>query len=987
MRFQQDPSFSGQPANRWLGLGLALAAAVAGLDLALGDDAVLVGLLVAPPLIAGIRAGPVATGAVAATSLLLAILLGIPDEILGSVDHLVQCLVVTTGGVLAIAIGHLREERETAAARLAAQQAVAHALAESRTLAGATQRILSAIGETLGWQVGILWLRDPTGERLCFNEAWLAPGRPRPDFLDRVQSHVFRRGEGLPGRVWASGRPVLIPDLRRDPDLRGDALLGESGLAGLLAFPLCDGDVRGVVTFFSDRARAADRELLEMALSFGRLVTEFLERVEAVGAAELNERRHEAILESAIDCVITINHQGRIVEFNPAAEATFGYSRDDAMGRELAELIIPPHLRDRHRAALARYVETGEGPILNRRLELEAMRSGGETFPVELTVTRVGLESPPLFTGYLRDISERQRSERQLREAEERFRTAFDHAPIGMALVSLEGRFLRANRAMRDITGYSEEELTEKGFASITTAGDAARDVEALPRLVSGELSDYHTEKRYRHAEGHLVWVHLSVSLVRDSAGEPSHFIAQVQDITERKRVEDQLAHQALHDSLTELPNRVLFADRLGLALTRSRRAASALALLFIDLDRFKAINDSLGHAAGDQVLATLAERLRQSVRPHDTVARLGGDEFTVLCENLDGEAAARAIVDRLRNAIEAPQLVGQREVFVTASIGIAMADPYRDTPDTLLSKADAAMYRAKQRGVGREELFEERMRPRALEGLRTETQLRRALARNELTVYYQPQVDLATEAVIGAEALVRWDHPERGCLAPAEFIAIAEETGLIVPIGELVLREACQQAQRWSAARPDSRPLMIALNLAPTQVAQMGLDQLVRRALETSGVDPETLCLEITERTLMGNAPSTVTQLLALKGMGVRLALDDFGTGYSSLGYLRRFPVDFIKVDRSFVEGLGRRAEESAIVAAIVNMGHSLGATVIAEGVEREDQLSELRDLGCDLAQGHLFAPARPPAELDELLAAPGPGRRAGHASRTAAS
>jgi EAL domain-containing protein (putative c-di-GMP-specific phosphodiesterase class I) len=323
-----------------------------------------------------------------------------------------------------------------------------------------------------------------------------------------------------------------------------------------------------------------------------------------------------------------------------------------------------------------------------------------------------------------------------------------------------------------------------------------------------------------------------------------------------------------------------------------------------------------------------------------------------------------------MREAVEAP-FGGEddRETYVTACIGIALSQNGEDTPESLVSHADAAMFDAKRRGKGRHELFDERMRAQTVAHLQVETDLRRAVEREELRVFYQPQIDLETGSMVGLEALVRWQHPERGLLGPADFIPLAEDTGLIVPLGEFLMLETCRQASRWAAARPDSRPLRVAVNLSPTQLAQPDLTTLVDNALTDTGIDPSMLCLEITESVLMSNAPSTITLLLALNGMGVRLAIDDFGTGYSSLGYLRRFPVHLLKIDRSFIEGLGRRADDSAIVAAIVSMTQALGLSVLAEGVETPEQVDELGDLGCDLAQGYLFAPPRPAAEIEHLL------------------
>jgi diguanylate cyclase (GGDEF)-like protein/PAS domain S-box-containing protein len=553
--------------------------------------------------------------------------------------------------------------------------------------------------------------------------------------------------------------------------------------------------------------------------------------------------RKAAMMDAALDCVITMDRHGRVLEWNPAAERTFGYSHDDAVGRELAELIVPPSLRDSHRAGLSRYLSSGSSSILGERLELTGMRSDGSELPVELTVTSVEEDGEEIFAGFVRDI-------------------------------------------------------------------------------------------------------------------------------TDRKQMEDKLERMALHDPLTGLPNRTLFLDRLTQALHRSRRKGTQNALLFVDLDGFKGINDGLGHGAGDEVLSATAVRLVESVRPADTIARFGGDEFTVLCEDVPRREEAVAIARRLREAIEVPLEVFGDKLSLTASTGVVLSAFGRGSPESLLSEADSAMYRAKERGPGRIVVYDEEMRSHDDDGRMVEEELRRALERDEFRVVYQPQVDLATGAFVGAEALVRWDHPERGTVSPAEFIPLAEEAGMIGPIDELVLRRACQQAERTSRFRNGDGPFEMSVNCSASQLGEPDLAGTVADAVRSSGIDPQALCLEITESTVMRNTLATQGALRSLAGMGVKLAIDDFGTGYSSLIYLGRFPLNALKVDRTFVEGLGRRQDDSAIVAAVTDMAHALGMSVVAEGVEREDQVSELRGLGCDLAQGYYFARPETPEAFDRLLA-----------------
>jgi diguanylate cyclase (GGDEF)-like protein len=434
----------------------------------------------------------------------------------------------------------------------------------------------------------------------------------------------------------------------------------------------------------------------------------------------------------------------------------------------------------------------------------------------------------------------------------------------------------------------------------------------------------------------------------------------------ERKRSEVDLAHQALHDPLTALPNRVLFIDRLHVALDRSRRTGAPVAVLFLDVDSFKEVNDTMGHAAGDHLLNVLADRFREMLRPMDTVARFGGDEFTFLFEDLESEREAVLISERIRRSASAEMTLGDTENSVSVSIGIAIVKDPEVSPDQVIRDADVAMYRAKELGGSRFELFDETSRNRAAERLELEEALRRALERSELRVHYQPRVSLnGGTGLVGFEALVRWEHPERGLIAPSEFLAIAEDTGLIVPIGEWVIEQALVQVARWRQARPG---VTISVNLSARQLKDPGLAARLDDAMRASGADPSVLCLEITEDTVEHN-PELAARMLALSQLGVKLAIDDFGTGHASLASLRHLPVDTLKIHESFVANLGSEPGEAAIVGALVELGHALGLSVVAEGVETEAQLAHLRDLGCDGAQGFLFSRPVPEDGVHALL------------------
>ena len=937
-----------------------------------------------------------------------------------------------------------------------------------------------------------------------------------------------------------------------------------------------------------------------------------------------SEARYRTVLDTAFDAIVTITPEGIVRWFNRGAERIFGYRAEEVIGQPVT-LLMPERYRDLCVAGLHRYLQTGEARVVGGTTELVGLRKDGGEFPIEMSLGETHENRERLFTGVIRDVTERKRTEDALREMRDRFRSIFDHAPIGVAMVSLEGRYLQVNRSLCEILGYTEEELQALTWQEITHPDDLAASSAYARRIVEGEFPKYHLDKRFLHADGHTVWASLSVSLVRDSEGEPLYFVSQIQDVTERKRAEsalreseqrfrgsfesaatgmalegtdgsflrvnrslceilgyperellgktfqeithpddleadlghlkrvlagdirtyqmekrylhkdghvvwtllsvsvvhdeedeplyfvsqiqdvsdrkkfekriieseqrfrslvqyssdiitilgadgtvlyvspavqrvtgynpeeqvgtnafgsvhpddteralntfaevlkrpglhpplefrvphkdgswrylehvvnnllddpavrgvvvnswdvterkalvEQLSYQAFHDLLTGLPNRALFMNRLEHTLTRAKRRGSMVAVLFTDLDNFKVINDSLGHKAGDQLLIAVAERLKTCLRPEDTAARLGGDEFTILVEDVAGVGEAVQIAERIADILRPPFALEEQEVFATVSTGIALNSTAQEQPADLLRYADLAMYRAKRRGKARYEVFEPSMDAKVVERLILETGLRRALVRQQFRVYYQPIVALENGKVTGVEALVRWEHPQRGLLLPEEFLSVAEETGLIVRIGQWVLREAVKQARIWQERYPSTPPLTVSVNLSPRQFFH---PNLIAEVLEESEVEPDSLQLEITEGAMATNGTSSSDRTLRnLKRMGVQLAIDDFGLGYSSLSYLKRFPVDYLKIDRSFIVGLRREpngaSKDTEIVKAMIELTHALRLKVIAEGVETSEQLRRLRNLKCDFAQGNYFSEPRPSEELAVILA-----------------
>jgi len=534
------------------------------------------------------------------------------------------------------------------------------------------------------------------------------------------------------------------------------------------------------------------------------------------------------------------------------------------------------------------------------------------------------------------------------------FRDVFYHA-AGMALVSSDGRWLNVNPSMCGKLGYTELELLNKPIGDITHPDDVRAVVTNMKKLLNGKASSYQIEQRYLHKYGHSVWVLLNASLVPNSQVEPARFVFQVQDITERKLAEEKLVHDVFHDALTGLPNRALFLDRLTVAIERARRRPGEFAVLFLDLDGFKEINDNLGHMVGDQLLIEIARRLRACLRMTDTIARLGGDEFTIILEDLEDQKETIRIVERLQQELAQPIKLGNSQASVTASIGIASGISNYARPEEVVRDADSAMYQAKAAGKARYEVFDGRGHSASLSHMQND--LSNAVDRRQLLLFYQPIVTLQDGRLIGFEALVRWKHPQRGIIFPVDFIHMAEGTGAINHIARWVLREACHQLRQWHEQYPFHRYITMSVNLSAKQFMRPDLIDEILAALQEASLAPGMLKLEITESVLMDNIETSAGMLQQLRALGVELSIDDFGTGYSSLSYLHRLPINNLKIDQSFVNRIVKNDENTEIIRSIVALAQRLGMTVVAEGVETLQQLAELRLLNCDAGQGYLFS------------------------------
>ncbi|EYR65015.1 diguanylate phosphodiesterase [Actinotalea ferrariae CF5-4] len=569
---------------------------------------------------------------------------------------------------------------------------------------------------------------------------------------------------------------------------------------------------------------------------------------------------------------------------------------------------------------------------------------------------------PYRVAGIQVDVTERRR------EVEAAIRLAAIVQSSEDAIISQDraGVVLSWNPGAERLFGHAAAQMIGRGLDLLADSG-APEDEQRWFDLAADGETVAPFESLRRRADGVLIDVVLTLSPLKDKDGRVVGVSTIARDIGERKRLELSLRHLALHDTLTGLPNRALLDDRMQHALTANRSRDNTVSVLFLDLDRFKVLNDAEGHAAGDAVLVEVARRLCAAVRPHDTVARFGGDEFVVLCES-GGLTTARLVAERLHASLAQPFLTEGQTRFLAASIGIAVADD-DSTAEELLRDADAAMYRAKDLGRGRTAVFDPDIRARAAARLEATTALRRALGAGELRVYYQPVVDLSDESLLGFEALVRWQHPELGLLGPGAFVPEAEESGFVVPLGEWVLDTALEQSRRWAMTWAASTPPHVAVNVSARQLEEPDLAQVVANALTRHAFPAEALTLEITESAVMRDVLRNVENLRALRDTGLELSIDDFGTGYSSLVYLKRLPVTSLKIDREFVDGLGREAHDSAIVTAVVALARALELRVIAEGVETPSQLAELRRLGCDAAQGFFFSPPIPAEEAEQWV------------------
>lgn len=693
-----------------------------------------------------------------------------------------------------------------------------------------------------------------------------------------------------------------------------------------------------------------DRERELGAAAMTELSRELQQRYERM---EQSEQRYRLLFDQNPLALIAMRcSDGAILAYNPRAEQALGYRAAEVVGRPVDELQLTGPANIRFADVLQ---QIRAQTALGTEQEFVLYTACGTRLETVVVFHLAALAGEEVLIAHVRDVTAERASQRAREESDARFRAFFDFAGITIHVLSFDGIILEANPASKELLGYEPHEIVGRAATSLSPEEDVEATRELGRELREGIRDAVTVERRFFHKDGHLVWGQLTVSVVHH-AGE-KRMIGMIQDITERKRMEGQLLKQAFQDELTGLANRVLFRDRLRHALDRRSRRENKVAVILLDLDGFKRVNDSLGHAVGDELLQIVGRRIASTVRAGETVARLGGDEFAVVVEEVGERDDPQTLADRLLMLLRMPMRVGGREVVVGVSIGIAVAEP-TDDEEAVLRNADTAMYAAKSSGKACVRRFDPSMHREAMEWLELESDLRLAIDRREFMLEFQPLMRIATGRVKGFEALVRWQHPVRGYVTPGTFLPVAEETGLIVAIGRWVLLEACLQASRWqfTGGEHEGKP-SVSVNLAARQLDSDELVNDVRAALEAAGLDPARLILEITESDVMRDPDVALAKLNALKALGVRLAIDDFGTGYSSLSHLQFFPVDELKIDRSFIQRIQEGDREAAFVRTIVSLAKSLSVEVVAEGIEEAAQQQYLLTVGCDIGQGYLYS------------------------------
>jgi diguanylate cyclase (GGDEF)-like protein/PAS domain S-box-containing protein len=672
--------------------------------------------------------------------------------------------------------------------------------------------------------------------------------------------------------------------------------------------------------------------------------------------------------EAVVDGIVIVDESGVIRHVNRRVLSLTGYSRDEMIDQRI-DVLIPGRFHSHHADHLSTYVDSSTSRKMGTSKQFTLQCRDGSEIAVDIALSPFDLDQKKWVTATIRDDRAHRAMERSHDDAEQRFRLAFESNMAPMMFHDHENRIIAVNDAFCQMIGRNRDELLGADSSSYTHPEDLGITEATHDRLTSGEVSQARYVKRYLHKNGQVVVVEVLKAPARDAHGNTLYYVLSQRDITEERALTAQLSHQALHDPLTGLANRALFDDRLTQALARSARFGDLGAVLLLDLDDFKGVNDTYGHVIGDQLLRAVALRLEEITRTSDTLCRFGGDEFLYLAEALDSPEQANELAQRVLRTFDEPFSVAGTFLQLAVSIGIVLWDGPGTSTTEIIQNADIALYEAKRKGKSRSVFFTANMQLKAMSRFALTQQLRHALHSGELEMHYQPIVDLRTSEVVGFEALMRWQHAERGWVPPSVFIALAEESELILEIGLFALRESVAALTWWDEQGLDTHQPFVTVNLSLRQFHDPELVSTIAKALSTSGLDPRRLILEITESVTFLDIGETLNVIEHLRSLGIAIALDDFGTGYSSLSYLTLLQPRIIKIDQSFVSPTHESVHNNTLLEAIVSLGRNLSMTVIAEGIETEPQLERLRQVGCVLGQGHLFSHAMPIENLKELV------------------
>ncbi|MEW6180008.1 MAG: EAL domain-containing protein [Chloroflexota bacterium] len=839
---------------------------------------------------------------------------------------------------------------------------IAESVASSKDLADLLVQFHKIINQIMQAENFYIALYDQDKNELSFPyyiDEYDSPPPPQPlgkgltDYVIRrktpllVTPEIFEKLINL-GEVESIGAPSI--------DWLGVPLIAQQTIIGAMAVQSYHQDIR----YTQDN------------LQFLTFVAPHLANAILIKKAELEQRKQHYLIKSIYECspnsIVLTDLNGNFLDCNAALLSLLGLNSKDLILGKNAIQFIPPEDHPRAVEFFEKIISSVE-PIHE---EFVWISYEGQKLILQISASLIKNENqePQYIVGIFNDVTQQRSSENALKISEERYKLASEGANDGIWDWDLIANRIYYSPRWKRLLGFDSNEIGDSPdeWLGRIHEDDLPAVKSSLEAHLSGLIPHFESEHRILHRDGQYRWVLARGMAVRSDYGTPHRIAGSLTDVTRQKANEDQLVHQALYDRLTGLPNRILFIEHLEHAIKRSKRHEQpTFAILLLDLDRFKIVNDSLGHHIGDRMIIEISHRLQKCLRIEDTIARFGGDEFAILLNDLHEPYEIIQIINRLQREINNPVVIDGNHIFTTCSIGVAMANPESDSPDALIRDADTAMYEAKAQGGNSYMIFDKDMHAKAVTILNLETNLRQALAKKELVVYYQPIFDAYTQTVVYVEALLRWNHPQRGIILPDQFIDLAEDTGLILPIGEWVLREACTQLKEWQAS--GMRNLKVSVNFSARQFQQTDLSSMVRDALHQTQLDPASLVVEITESRNFAQFEKFETMLWELRGLGVKISIDDFGTGYSSLSTIQKLPIHNIKIGQNFISQIGIQKENDLIVQSIIEMAHRLGLSVIAEGVETDEQLTILRRLRCDMIQGFRFSKPVTASELEAFL------------------